>query len=268
MNRRLAFAILVLYATSAGIVTAQDQTGQKEMKELAGKAALLIEAGDLDGAVGELTVPARPRIALGASDLLIRHYYWQKKNLRVVVALSRNAIVRGREWAEAEADETARNQVLSQVKAIAYNLASFTWPGWGEEGIVIDEAVREEGVRAAELNLRLAKSLKRGPKALSAAHWIIGAHRLTAGKAEFAVMSFKRAKGHSEQAGDRAGALMNRGYVGIALAKSGQLAMGTGTVQSAISQLEAEGSDDAKFYAAQVQDIYLRLVAPDSTRNG
>ncbi len=270
MNRAIAITItiLVLYVFAAGIVCAQDEDRREATKVLARAAAGLIERGDLEGALTRLETPERPLIALGAADLLIRHYYWQKKNLPVVVALARSVLINGRAWAEAEANEELQNQVLSFVKATAYNLASFTWPGWGQEGIVIRGEDREEGVRAAELNLRLAKGLEKGPQALSAAYWIVGAHQLTADDPESAVTSFKRAKSHSEKAGDRAGALMNRGYAGIALALSGQLSMGLATVRSAISQLEAEGSDDAKFYAGQVRDVYLRLIGPNSMQAG
>ncbi len=270
MNRAIAMTmtILVLHVSAAGIVHAQGEDRREATKVLAGTVAGLIEKGDLRGALTQLQTPKRPLVMLGAADLLIRHYYWQKKNLPVVVALARCALIYGRNWAEGESDEELRKQVLSFVKATAYNLASFTWPGWGQEGIVIRGADREEGVRAAELNLRLAKSLEKGPQALSAAHWIIGAHQLTAGDPESAVLSFKRARGYSEKAGDAAGALMNRGYMGIALALSGQSSMGLATVRSAISQLEAEGSDDAKFYAGQVRDVYLRLVGPASMQGG
>ncbi len=265
MNRPIVafLLVLVLYAVASEKVRAGDEAA----KALAGTAAALIDQGRRADAIRRLQLPDQPLVALGAFDLLILHYYWQKEDLPVVVDLARGAIVYGRSHAESEAAAEVRSRILLRVKAIAYNLASFTWPGWGEEGIVVRKADREQGVTAADLNLRLAKKLDRGSKALSAAYWIVGAHQLTSGEPSTAAMSFERAKHYAGKAGDRPGELMNRGYIGVALALGGKPMDGMGTIRSAISQLEAEGSGDALFYAAQLADVGRRLIGAD-WRNG
>ena len=262
-NMAAAIALLLLVIPSVRMVRAQEED-HAGTKALAGTAADLIKAGKLEEAVASLRRPERPLDALGATNILIRHYYWKEKNLPVVVELAESAIAFGRAVAEALADAEQKARILGSVKAIAYNLASFTWPGWGEDGMVITPDQRQRGRHAADLNLRLAQQLEKDPQAISAAFWMVGAHQLTDQRAEAAVASFKRARDYSEKAGDLAGKALNDGFIGIALALCGRTTEGLKVARMAVAALKSLGGEDATFYAEQVKDVYRRLVEGES----
>jgi hypothetical protein len=78
-------------------------------------------------------------------------------------------------------DKTLEELLRGLAKTIAYNLGSYTWPGWDEPGIKIQPEDLVLGFQAAKLNLRLGEDLARGAEPMSRAHWLVGAHALAAG---------------------------------------------------------------------------------------
>src|SRR4051794_17432075 len=87
--------------------------------------------------------------------------YWKAKDLNGAVALLIDGIACGQ--AAAKANPAEATQILGTVKAMAFNLASFTWPGWDEQGITITPEQLAAGRQAAELNYQLALELNRPP---------------------------------------------------------------------------------------------------------
>jgi hypothetical protein len=142
-------------------------------------------------------------------------------------------------------------------RQLSYNLASFTWPGWGEEGLVISEADRAAGEEAARLCLRLAGELEEDSSSLFASFWIVGAHQLTAGRHAGAIESFGKAAAHARSGGDGPAARMAEGYAALTETLSGA---GDGAKLAAIvADLRAEGSEDALFYADQLESVLKTL---------
>jgi hypothetical protein len=174
------------------------------------------------------------------------------------VTVARAGIRYGMERSAAiEAEDPARAAaLLAATKGLAYDLASFTWPGWGEEGIVIRPADREAGRKAALLNLELARKLEKGDSALSAAHWLLGAHLLAAGEHERALSAFLTARVHSVKAGASREATMLDGYLGLALILRGERRDGEQALRGVIRTLEGEGGEDADFYANQLRTAH------------
>ena len=138
----------------------------------------------------------------------IRAAYWERKDLDEVVRLAREAIDGG--------SQSSDDKVLGWTKAIAYDLASFTWPGWDEPGIVIEPDHLKTGMEAARANLDLAVRLQRSADKVGMAHWMIGAHHLAAGDLDAACASFLDAERLAEQASDAPGAALARGYAALA----------------------------------------------------
>ncbi|MCU0726595.1 MAG: hypothetical protein MUE73_12545 [Planctomycetes bacterium] len=142
-------------------------------------------------------------------------------------------------------------------RQLSYNVASFTWPGWGEAGLVISEADRAAGDEAARLCLRLATELGEDHSSLFASQWIVGAHRLTAGLPGPAVEAFGMAREHARSGGDAAAALMAEGYAALTA-----LLSGTGeeaSLLAIVADLRKEGSEDAVFYADQIESVRKTL---------
>jgi hypothetical protein len=166
----------------------------------------------------------------------MRAAYWERKDVAQVVAIATDAIGRGR----GSTDPT----VLAWVKVIAYDLASFTWPGWDEPGIRLTPADMAKGLEAARLDLELAIALERPDEKVSIAHWIVGAHLLAAGSKDEAVAAFGEAAAAAVRAGDPAQELLARGYAAIARADDAALA----TVKDGFAGIEDEAE-----YVAQLE---------------
>jgi tetratricopeptide (TPR) repeat protein len=171
--------------------------------------------------------------------------YWKAKDLPAAVALSQEGIERGQAAAAerpAEADA-----ILGKVKAMAFNLASFTWPGWDEAGITITSQQMQLGQAAAELNYRLAVELKRPADKVADAHWIVGAHALSAGEYDRALEQFDQCKHLTSN--DTARRVAD-GYAAIAhLAARHDAAA---AFDRAVDALKEINSEDSRFYVEQL----------------
>lgn len=146
---------------------------------------------------------------------LVMDLYWKKKDLDAVLVVGRAGIHYGLSMAQAE---NARNRAELQdaARTMAYNLGSFTWPGWDEAGIVLHPHHMAAGLDAARLYLRLAGELEKPPVARSRAHWLLGAHRLSAGQYAQAIDHFRQAAAAAGEADSPAEVLLNQGYVAVA----------------------------------------------------
>jgi hypothetical protein len=142
------------------------------------------------------------------------HFYWKEKDLSAAITLGRA----GAQFALAAAarldadDVPLALQLRGQAKAMAYNLASFTWPGWDEPGIIIGPFELAAGLDAAKANLLLAIELKKDALPMSRAHWMLGAQELAAGKHNDAVRRFNSACEQADVAGAEAERWLSVGF--------------------------------------------------------
>ncbi|MCC2668666.1 MAG: hypothetical protein K0Q72_1137 [Armatimonadetes bacterium] len=141
--------------------------------------------------------------------------YWKKHDLPALVVVGRSGVLYCLSRAKG-ADEKTATDLRGIGKAMAYDLASFTWPGWADEGISPTPADEATGFDAARTNLRLAVELKRGAEPMHNAHWVLGAHLLGAGKFPEAIRSFQQSAEFARQAKNRGAELMAQGYASLA----------------------------------------------------
>jgi hypothetical protein len=138
-------------------------------------------------------------------------------------------------------------------KHLAYNLASFTWPGWNQEGITITVSDLVVGLEAARLNFRLAEELARPDKAKANALWMLGAQQLAAEDFQTAAQTFLRGKSHAHQANETSIERMLHGYAMLArLLAEPTNGVAHTNFQDALTSLKADGSSDAVEYANQL----------------
>lgn len=167
----------------------------------------------------------------------MRAAYWERKDLGEVVRLATEGIERG----------SASDDTKAIAKAFAYDLGSFTWPGWDEPGIAISPTELAAGLRAAERNLALALELDRSDDKVAMAHWLMGAQQLASGDRDGAVASFEQAQRFAARAADPGqehiargfAALARRDAAGIADAKAALAALEDGA--GYVEQLETAG---------------------------
>lgn len=148
---------------------------------------------------------------------LVLHAYWQERDLSSVLAFGCAGVQYGLRTASL-VDGKSRSlalQLRSMVKSIAYNIASFTWPGWDEEGILISQDDLVVGLDASRLNRRLAEALEKGDTALSRADWILGAHYLASEQPQKAAEAWESALRYAKSANSRSDELLVQGYLQI-----------------------------------------------------
>jgi hypothetical protein len=151
------------------------------------------------------------------------HFYWKEKDLPASIMLGRAGAQYALAAAErlATSDPALASELRGKAKAMTYNLASFTWPGWDEPGITITAADLAVGLDAAKANLRLGRELSRGPLPLSRAHWMLAAHWIAAAEYERAREQFRLAARDAATAGAEADRLLCQGFEAL----TGRLAL-------------------------------------------
>ena len=149
-------------------------------------------------------------------------------------------------------DSAQRRTLRQHAKALSYNLAADSWPGWGEEGMVYTPSDLNAGLDAARLNLRLVRELQLGPLPHANAHWLLGAHWLARGEYNGAHAEFLRAREQAHAAQNADVAQLNAGYAALV----GELRGDPGADSEFARIVEAlenvTDSEDASFFAAQL----------------
>jgi hypothetical protein len=157
-----------------------------------------------------------PLEIVGAYDELVRHLYWQEKDLRGAVTFSCAGIQAGLALALGIEDAETVYELRGKAKAMAFNLASFVWPGWDESGIEIEPGDLKLGLDAAKTNLRLAAELDKGDLPLARAHWSVGSMQMALNDQTTARQSFIQSAEYARKAGENGEALLTDGYAALA----------------------------------------------------
>ncbi len=152
-------------------------------------------------------------------------------------------------------------QLRSVAKAIAYNLASFTWPGWDEPGMPLGITDIKIGLDAARTNLRLAQELDKGDLPLCRAYWMVAAQEMAVKNYIQAKNHFDQAAHHAELANEKPEALLCQGFACLCVSLS-QEATGAkenlAAIKAELAPLE-HGSD----FIAQIETA-ARVFAANS----
>jgi tetratricopeptide (TPR) repeat protein len=261
MRKSLNTVLLVLLLALTVFLTsvvANEKTDDPERAKILEKVKALLLESDSYSAIEFLHTQGKPAIVSKRYSDLVNDLYWKEKNLPHVVTVARAGIqyslTKARELAET--DSSLALELRGRAKEISYNLASYTWPGWDEPGIDITGADLEVGLDAARLNLRLAKELGRGKLALSVAHWVLGSQYLAAREFEDALEEFKESTKTAREAEERAYELLAYGYEGMVRVIEGMHTQeGQRQLDEAVRDLKKLGTDDAKFFATQLETV-------------
>jgi hypothetical protein len=191
---------------------------------------------------------------------LANDLYWKSKDLQSAIAVSRAGIHFALSTARQKNQPAeVQEKLRSNCKAIAFNLGSFTWPGWDEKGIEITPSDLWIGYDAAKLNLRLAEELKKPQKTLAAAHWLLGAHAIARQAFDEAMGRFAMFAELADTEPDRVVAV---GYGSLAHLMAGRETDRHMTVfEQSMKLLAASPLEDGPFFAQQLKvahRVFLR----------
>jgi len=222
------------------------------------KVLSLLEKEDSFSSVEYVQAGGEPLAVATRYFHLVMDLYWKAKNLPGAVTLGRASVQYCLTQAQAVAktDPEGAKKFRGIAQMLSFNLASFTWPGWAEKGIVPTDADLAFGLDMAKLDLRLVKELKQDARKFSGAYWILGAQFMAAKKYGEAGKAFDAAVSRSREAKDASGEWMNKGYKAILsiIEKPGD-EMGVKAFDEALAKLTALGDEDSKFYAKQLRDV-------------
>jgi tetratricopeptide (TPR) repeat protein len=155
-------------------------------------------------AIEYLSRQSDPLEILDAFKEIAKQLYWDSKDMAGVIIISGAAI----QFAQMSVQNTSvKEDVARQMKekaaAIAYNLASYTWPGWNKEGLEISIVEQKIGMEAAKTNLRFIEEMG-------------SAHRLTLNNPDEAIYCFERSLKYADWADNREETLLAQGYMILA----------------------------------------------------
>jgi hypothetical protein len=180
----------------------QNLVNESQMVE---QALHCLEQADTFTAIEYLNQQPEPLVVTAAYNDLVKDLYWEKRNISQVVAICRAGIQYCSDQAEkvAASNRKMAYSLRSDAKQLAYNLASYTWPGWNEQQIELEPLQIAAGLDAARFNLRLALELDKGDLALSRAYWMLAGHLLAANAVAGAEAGYRRAANYAERAGEK-----------------------------------------------------------------
>ena len=177
---------------------------------------------------------------------LTKVLYGKNKDVPGMLALGRAGVdYQLRQAERVAADDAALSARLrTAARTLAFNVAANSWPGWGDDGVVIEAADIEAGLQLAKLSLGLVQELALGQHQHGNAFWLVGALDLAANRTEAAVASFDQARICSLSAGEKPEALLADGYRAIAVGEG---------LDEIIAQLQQDESQKSKFFVDQLR---------------
>ncbi len=209
---------------------------------------------DSFAAVEYVCAQSDPLLAAQSFFDLMRHCYWKKRDLPAALVFARAGVQHGLTTAAtlSKKDPEKANALRAIAKGLAYDIASFTWPGWNEKGIEISKQQIAEGLHAARANLRLAKLLKKGSLPVSRAYWMLGAQELAAGNMKASGQAFLEAAEYAKKAGSQGEELLATSYVCVVeILDAKDKGISTERLHSLLVKLRKE--KDGQFFADQVE---------------
>jgi hypothetical protein len=214
-----------------------------------------IESGDLAGAQHCLESESDSEKVGGYYAELTKTLYTKNKDVPGMLALGRAGVdYQLRQAERVAADDAALSvRLRTAAKTLAFNVAANCWPGWGDDGIVIEAADIEEGLQLAKRSLGLVQELALGQHQLGNASWLVGALDLAADRTEAAIASFDSARACFLSGGAQLEVLLGDGYRAIALSATADGEGADVRLDQVIGRLQQNGSEKAKFFIGQLR---------------
>ena len=255
--KRLALLVITgAFATTVG--TAEAQTDPR-----AERAALVAEISELLAEGDSFVAIERIESGDDAKAVARRYFYlvvdlYSERKVAEMIGVGRIGIhyLLNQSRAHAGKDEKAAAWFKNLAQMTSFNLASNLWPGWGDEGITITKEQQAFGFDMARLDLRLVEEMNLPKDKLSTATWVVGIHHLAAARYAEGKTTLVKAREHAEASGSEETRLMVEGYIAIAEILEGKDPdAGREHFAATRQALQKLGTEDAKFYAQQHQDV-------------
>jgi tetratricopeptide (TPR) repeat protein len=186
---------------------------------------------------------------------LAKALYREHKNVTQMLAVAKAAVAFCLSAADriAAEDPTKAAMLKTKAKVIAYNAAANSWPGWGDEGIVITQSHIADGFDLAQRSLALVEDLKLGHRQVGTSQWLVGALHLAAGRNDDAIAALTRACDAYSAGGERASELLALGYLALARSRQDTPERHRAELEEICRLLEKDGSPQAVAFVKQLR---------------
>ncbi len=231
-------------------------SNESDLRQTRSEAMRLVDAGDLQAAF-LLVESSGDLVHISASyNDLAQALYTQRKDVTRMLAVARRGVSFSLEAAErvGSSDAGRAATLKERAKIIAYNASANSWPGWGDEGIVIGHDHLAEASDLADQAFRLVEELELGNKQLGNGQWLIGALHMSAGRGAEAEAAFLRARDANRAAGAQVPELMVEGYRALLRKRFPEIhPRGALDFEEVSRRLEQNGSKEALFFLQQLK---------------
>jgi hypothetical protein len=207
--------------------------------------------GDSFVAIEFLSQQDDPLAAAEVYNKVLKQLYHEEKDIQAVINMGRAGIQHSLSAAAVGIDVGRARELKGRARAIAYNMASYTWPGWDEPGIDLGQAEVAQGLDAAAASARLSVELRLDTIGQSRSLWMLAAQQMAAGDLAEAASSFRKAAELARTAEEPAEALLSVGFACLVslLASPGDSAV-EARYMDVKRQLSAE--EDGQFFIDQL----------------
>ena len=219
----------------------------------------LIAANDGERVGEVMSAEGSPEVVAQRYEFVVRFLYDSGNDLPAVIHVAQTGIdfaLDEAAAAERRQDSETAAQFRRAAKALAYNLASYTWPGWDEPGINVRTQDLEAGFAAARLNFRLAEDLAVGPEPMANAYFMLGAHALAAFDYDAASDYFSRFGEVARSADLRELTILAEGYRVITDAAAGSGNPGSYMLEPVRAQFRESLQSGAEFWIEQLDTAW------------
>lgn len=250
----VSYLLVASLVVLPSFAVAQETEPDKARQAVVKKALTEYDERDAFASVEYVCRQGDVLLAVQSFSDLMRHCYWERKDLTAALVFGRAGVQHALTAATTleKRDPEKAKALRSVAKGLAYNIASFTWPGWNEKGIELSKAHLAEGLQAARANLRLANQLKKDSLALSRAYWVLGAQELAAGNGKPSSQAFAKAAEHAKNAGSRGEELLAESFACLVEALgSTDIGVASKRLNNLLAELRKQ--KDGEFFAGQVE---------------
>lgn len=222
------------------------------MEGLTDRARELFTSKDAAAAVELVMDNTSPKEALETFKSLANEFYWDRKDLGRAMAIARAGMLLG-VGLSGQSDDPY--ELRSSAKALAFNMASYAWPGWDEDGIEPDQRQLLDGLDAARTNVRLAVELEKGSIAIGRGHWMVGACLLALGRYQESIAEFLAARLAADEGRSEVESALAEGYAALVrvVERPGDAAM-EDELNEILERLRKLEEGDA--YASQIETAW------------
>jgi hypothetical protein len=237
-------------------ISMSQSSGESDLRQTQSEAMRLVDAGDFQAAFLLVESGGDPVHISASYNDFAQALYNQRKDVTEMLAVARRGVSYSLEAAErVGSSDAGRAATLKEnVKIIAYNAAANSWPGWGDEGVVIEPRHLVEGSDLADQAFRLVEELELGNKQLGNGQCLIGALHMAAGRGAAADAAFQRAQEANRAAGAQAPELMVEGYRALLRKRFPEIhPQGALDFEEVSRRLEQNGSKEALFFLQQLK---------------